>query len=84
MNTGKSRASLLGIAGAYLIYISYQLLKSLIDGEPTSMPRWVLILAIAGFAVIGVAVIFYAWRVWKKGKEDQDKEPDPDQDNSLK
>ena len=75
MNQSTGRASLLGIVGGYLIYMAYELLKNLIDNVPTTMPRFVQILFIALFAGIGVALLVYAWKVWKKGREDQDKNP---------
>lgn len=75
MNQSTGRASLLGIVGGYLIYMAYELLKNLIDNVPTTMPRFVQILFIILFAGIGIALLVYAWKVWKKGREDQDKNP---------
>ena len=75
MNQSTGRASLLGIAGGYLIYMAYELLRNLIDNVPTTMPRFVQILFIALFTGIGIVLLVYAWKVWKKGKEDQDQNP---------
>ena len=86
MNQNKSRASLIGIAGGYLIYLAYELMKNLIDDVPTTMPRWAAILAIVSFAVIGVVLLVYAYRIWKKGKEDRDGDSadDAGQDDAIK
>ena len=65
----------MGIAGGYLIYLAYELLKSLLDNIPTTMPRWVAILAITGFTGIGIALVIQAFRIWKKGREDNDNNP---------
>ena len=75
MNQSTGRASMLAIVGGYLVYMAYELLKNLIDNVPTTMPRWVAILAITGFTGIGIALLAYAWKSWKQGKEDQDKNP---------
>ena len=86
MNQNKSRASLIGIAGGYLIYLAYELMKNLIDDVPTTMPHWTAILAIVFFAVIGVVLLVYAYRIWKKGKEEQDgnSADDAGQDDAIK
>ncbi len=65
----------MGIAGGYLIYLAYELLKSLLDNIPTTMPRWVAILAITGFTGIGIVLVVQAFRIWKKGREDNDQNP---------
>ena len=72
-NTGRS--SILALAGGYLIYMAYELLKSLLANEPTTMPRALQITVIVLFTGIGIAVLVYAWKVWKKGREDQDQNP---------
>ena len=46
MNQNTGRSSLIAIAGGYVLYLAYELLKSLIDNAPTTMPRVVQILAI--------------------------------------
>ena len=75
MNPSTGRASLFAVAGGYVIYLAYELLKNLIDNVPTTMPRWLQILAIILFAGTGGALLVFAWRVWKKGREDQDENP---------
>ncbi len=75
MNSSTGRSSLIAIAGAYIIYLAYELLKNLIDNVPTTMPRVVQILAIVLFAGAGIALLVFAWKIWKKGREDQDENP---------
>ena len=63
-----------------------KLLKNLIDNVPTTMPRWLQIFVIILFAGAGGALLVFAWRVWKKGREDQDENPVDleDQEDSAK
>ena len=66
---------LYGVVGGYLIYLAYELGKNLIDNVPTTMPRWLHILAVAAFAGIGVTLLVFARKMWKKGREDKDENP---------
>ena len=75
MNPNSTRSMLQGLVGVYLLYLAYQLLRGLIDGIETTMPRWVAILAIAAFAGIGITFLIHAWKVWKRGRTDQDQDP---------
>ena len=75
MNPNSTRSMLQGLVGVYLLYLAYQLLKGLIDGIETTMPRWVAILAIAAFAGIGITFLIHAGKVWKRGRTDQDQDP---------
>ena len=72
-NTGRS--SILALAGGYLLYLAYEMLQSLLANEPTTMPRALQITVIVLFTGIGIAVLVYALKVWKKGREDQDQNP---------
>lgn len=65
----------MAIAGGYVLYLAYELLRSLIDNERTTMPRVVQILAIIFFAAAGISLFVFAWKIWKKGREDQDQSP---------
>ena len=85
MNNGKSRASLLGIAGGYIAYLGLELfLKRNEDGS--SMPPAVRILFIALFGICGIGLVIYAVRMWyKASKEGDEEEKKPREDeNSLK
>ena len=70
-----ARPILQSLGGAYLLYLSYQLLKGLTGNIETDMPRWVAILAIVAFAAIGILFLLNAWRIWKNEKTDQDQHP---------
>ena len=43
MKANSSRSVLQGLAGAYLLYLAYQLVKNLTGNVETSMPRWVAV-----------------------------------------
>ena len=66
---------LYGIVGGYLLYLAYELAQNMINDVPTTMPRWVGILAVVAFAGIGVTLLVSAWKMWKKGREDKDENP---------
>ncbi len=75
MNSSSNRSMLYGIVGGYLIYLAYELGKNMADNVPTTMPRWLNILAVVAFAGIGVVLLVSAWKIWKKGREDKDENP---------
>jgi len=75
MNQNTGRSSLMAIAGGYVLYLAYELLNSLINNERTTMPRVLQILAIVFFAAAGISLLVFAWKIWKKGREDQDQNP---------
>ena len=75
MNPNTGRSSIFAVVGAYLIYMAYGMLKDLIDKVPTTMPLFLLILFIVLFTGIGITLLVFAWKVWKKGREDQDQNP---------
>ena len=75
MNPNTGRSSIFAVVGAYLIYMAYGMLKDLIDKVPTTMPQIVQILFIILFTGIGITLLVFAWKVWRKGREDQDKSP---------
>ena len=75
MNPETGRSTLFAIVGAYLIYMAYELLSNLIKKVPTTMPPWLQILVIVFFTAAGIVLLVFAWKVWKKGKEDHDKNP---------
>ena len=75
MNPNTGRSSIFAIVGGYLIYMAYEILKGMIDRVPTTMPPAIQITVIVLFTGIGVTLLVFAWKVWKKGREDQDKNP---------
>ena len=75
MNPNMGRSSIFAVVGAYLIYMAYEMLRDLINQVPTTMPRFLLILVIVLFTGIGITLLVFAWKVWKQGRIDQDKNP---------
>ena len=76
MNNSRNRSSLLGVVGAYLIYLAYQLFDSRLDPDTTMTPT-MRIIFIALFTLSGVALIVYAVRIWRRGeKENQEEQGD--------
>ena len=75
MNPNTGRSSIFAVVGAYLIYMAYEMLRDMINQVPTTMPRFLLILCIVLFAGIGVTLLVFAWKFWRKGREDQDRNP---------
>ena len=75
MNPNTGRSSLFAVAGGYLIYMAYEILKNMLDNVPTTMPKAVQILVIILFTGAGIALVVFAWKTWKKGREDQDQNP---------
>lgn len=82
MNSSKSRSSLMGIAGAYLLYLAWQLLQSLKGTESKMAPALTVLFAVV-FCGAGAALLVYALKIWKKPADDDEKSP-PEDKNSLK
>ena len=82
MNSGKTRSTLLGVVGAYLIYLAYQLFEGRAETD-TAMTPAARIAFIVFFAIAGAAVLVYALNVWKKSKDEDEEKPKEDE-NSLK
>ena len=75
MNPNTGRSSIFAVVGGYLIYMAYEILRDMINDVPTTMSRFLRILVIVLFTGIGITLLFFAWRFWKKGREDQDQNP---------
>ncbi|MBR4359805.1 MAG: hypothetical protein IKP32_04235 [Clostridia bacterium] len=82
MNSGKSRSGLIGLVAAYLIYIAYELYQGRNDPKTTMTPA-VRIICIVFFGVVSVALLVYAYRIWKQGSREEEKPPEKE-DESLK
>ena len=84
MNNGKTRSSLLGIVGAYLLYTAYELWQDWGNTETTmtAPARTVFIIL---FALAGAALLVYAVFVWKRSDDRQEEKPrEREDENSLK
>ena len=77
MRNERIHSTLLGVVGAYLIYLAYQLFEKRADA---SMPPALRIVFIAFFGLAGAAVIVYAFLVWKKSRAEDEQEQQPKED----
>ena len=84
MNNGKTRSSLLGIVGAYLLYTAYELWQDWGNTE-TTMTTPARAVFIVLFVLCGAALLVYAVFVWKRAEDQKEEKPKPPEDeNSLK
>ncbi len=71
MNSGKTRASLMGIVGIYLLNLAYELFRDRNQESAMTMP--VRILFIVLFLVFAVGLMVYAVRLWRgSGKAEEE------------
>ena len=79
----KTRATLLGVAACYLLYISYELFQS--RGDPnTSMTPLARTLFIALFVLSAAGLLVYAYLTWKRSGKTEEAPPPEDERNSQK
>ena len=83
MNSGKSRASLMWVVAAYLIYISYDLFDHRQDTDTTMSPA-ARYLFIGLFVLAAAAIAVYGFRIWKDSKKGTDDPPDQQDDSGMK
>ena len=84
MNNGKTRSSLLGVVGAYLLYTAWELWQDWGKTE-TTMTDPARIAFIVLFVLAGAALLVYAVRVWKRSDDQKEEKPQQREDeNSLK
>ena len=80
MKNERIHSTLLGVVGAYLVYLAYQLFERRAEAD-AAMPPAVRIVFIAFFALAGAAVMGYAFVLWRKssrGNEKQEQHKDDD------
>ena len=70
MNPNNNRSLLMGVVGGYLIYLAYELMRDMIGEVPSTMPKWLIIVVSVFFAATGVALLVFAWKIWRKGREE--------------
>lgn len=83
MNSGKTRSTLMGVVGAYLLYTAYELFRDRGDLNTTMTPL-ARILFIALFVLAGAALLVYAVRIWKRSGESEENQQPPESRNDLK
>ena len=74
MNPNSNRSMLMGVVGGYLIYLAYELARDLINDVPSQMPKALTVIIVILFAGIGVTLLVYAWKLWKKGREGREED----------
>ena len=50
-------------------YLAYELARDLINGVPSQMPKALTVIIVILFTGIGVTLLVYAWKLWKKSRE---------------
>jgi Na+-transporting NADH:ubiquinone oxidoreductase subunit NqrD len=68
----KIHSTLLALVGGYLLFLAYQLFEKYRTGTK-EMPDAVFILAIVVFSVAGIGVIIWAWKIYRKQREEEQK-----------
>ncbi len=64
LSGGKTRASLYGVVGAYLLYMAFGLFQGLGDPDTTMKPA-IQILFIVFFTAVGIVLLAAAVRMWR-------------------
>ena len=75
----------MGVVGGYVLYLAYQLFQD--RNTPSSMSMGLRTFFIAFFAVAGIALVIYAFRIWliadRKEREEKD-DTQPEDENAMK
>lgn len=73
MKGSQTRTTLLVLAGAYLLYLAWEMLNTMRKGE-TEMQPWLSIVFIVFFTLAGLGVFVLAWRARQQEKEQKETE----------
>ena len=68
---GNGRSGLMALAGGYLIYLAWEMIQGMKTGATTMAPG-LNIAFIIFFTLGGIAVIVYAYLIWRKSKTGED------------
>ena len=77
----RNRAMLMAIAGGYVIYLAYEMVRDQLAGKST-MAMWTCILFTILLGGGGIAVLVLAWKIYRT-KETEEQETNDDS-NDLK
>lgn len=80
MNNHNTHSILLALVGGYMLYIAWELISRMRSGSDEMAPAAAMTFGIL-FAAAGIAVIFYAWKVWKDGKTREKQSENPNDDH---
>ena len=83
MNNYKPRSSLMGVVAAYLLYTAFELYQGRNNPDTTMTPA-VMILFIVLFVIAAGALIVYAYRLWKRGTQEEKEKAREDDPDSMK
>ena len=85
VNRAKNRSYLMGVVGGYVLYLAYQMFRD--RNDPSSMSMGLKIFFVVFFAVAGIALVIYAFRIWliadRKEREGKEEAP-PEDENTMK
>ena len=65
MKDDRIHSILLALVGGYMLYGAYHLLENMRSGKD-DMPQALFAVMIAAFALAGIAILVYAWHVWRR------------------
>ena len=65
MKDDRIHSILLALVGGYMLYSAYHLLENMRGGKDDMSPALFAVL-IAAFALAGIAILIYAWFIWRR------------------
>ena len=83
LNNGKTRSTLLGFVGAYLVYLAYGLFQDR-AATNTTMSLTARYVFIAVFALAGTALMVYAVALWRRSLLEEKRQDDREDHYSMK
>ena len=79
----RNRALLLAIAGGYVIYLAYEMMRDELAGK-SSMTMWVCILFVILLGGGGLATLFLAWKIYRKKDTEETEQTQNEDPEGLK
>ena len=76
----KGRAAIYGMAGLYLLYLSYSIFKG--RAESSGMEFTIIMIAMAGFVAAGIGLIVYSVRMMDRIRRRDQEEAKQEDDSS--
>lgn len=73
----QAHATMLALVGGYMFYIAWQIYGSMKSGASSMAPGIAIALAVV-FVLAGFGVLYYAWSVFRSGKNSNDGNEDND------
>lgn len=80
MKNYNTHSILLALVGGYMLNIAYELISRMLSGSEDMSPAAAIAFG-ALFALAGIAVLLYAWKVWKDGKTREKQSKDHAEDH---